>query len=133
MLQTPTCVVENSAAQDVGLPFDPPLPPRIPNRCITCGQPRTGPWGDTYVMQRQGWVKIGRSKHPLTRLKELRALNRQCYIITPDAMDCAEPIYLLAVIPGDHEHALHERFAACYAAGEWFLPDADMRAWLAAL
>jgi hypothetical protein len=87
----------------------------------------------TYVMQRQGWVKIGLSKHPLTRLKELRAINRQCYIITPEAMDCREPILLVALIPGDVEHALHERFVDRHAAGEWFLPDAPIREWIATL
>jgi hypothetical protein len=81
-------------------------------------------------MQRQGWVKIGKSKHPETRLKELRAINRQCYIQTPHEMDCAEPIFMLFVLEGDTEHALHERFAVCHVRGEWFLPDSEMRAWL---
>jgi hypothetical protein len=100
--------------------------------CRVCGGTLKQPPGQTYVMQRQGFVKIGKSKHPATRLKELRAINRQCYIITPAAMDCTEPIFLLFTLPDDMEHALHERFARCHVEGEWFLPDTDMRDWLRA-
>ena len=104
--------------------------------CLVCGgrldQRYRGPDVPlfTYVMARQDWVKIGMSRHPEVRLKELRAINRQRYIITPTEMDCAQPIELLHTWLGDMEHLLHERWAACHAAGEWFLPDKEMRTWL---
>jgi hypothetical protein len=118
--------------------FEPPASAWRLKRCRVCGGAKSTAFGQhpdaqTYVMQRQGWVKIGLSKHPLTRLKELRAINRQCYIITPADMDCREPILLVGLIPGDSEHALHEGFADRHVVGEWFLPDAPMREWLAGL
>lgn len=104
--------------------------------CLVCGgriaQRYRGPDVPlyTYAMQRQGWVKIGMSRHPEVRLKELRAVNRQRYIISPVEMDTAEPILLIATWLGDLEHALHQRWRDCHARGEWFLPNKEMTAWL---
>lgn len=112
------------------------LPLEIPEgswrrrRCTVCGGNLVASYGSTYVAQRQGWVKIGQSKHVATRLRELAAHNRQRYIICPPAMDRSEPLILLFVIEADLEHRLHARWSANHAGGEWFLPDAAMRQWL---
>jgi hypothetical protein len=116
--------------QTLPLPFIPPLPLHVTGRCDVCSGSLASPPADTYVMQRQDWVKIGRSKHPETRLKELRAIGRQKYIITPAEMDCTQEITLLFVLPGDTEHELHERFADCHVLGEWFLPNDAMTEWM---
>lgn len=142
-LATPADSIEADAHEALTL-FDPDPSEYRFRHCRVCGAWRAfTPKGHrgrrepaplyTYVMQRQGWVKVGKSIHPEVRLKELRAINRQCYIITPDAMDCTEPLLLLHVFDGDTEHDLHERFAAEHVTGEWFMPIADMRDWLATL
>lgn len=84
----------------------------------------------TYLMQRQGWVKIGKSYQPETRRKVLSMPSPGCRVICPEEMDWAEPIVTIRLIAGDSEHELHERFAACHVAGEWFLPNTDMRDWI---
>lgn len=101
--------------------------------CPVCGGRLSVAHSHTYAMQRQGWVKVGASSNVTERLNVLRRpvserLNRH-----PDGMTWSEPLLLLVVIEGDVEHALHERWADCHAHGEWFLPDADMREWLATL
>lgn len=101
--------------------------------CPVCGGRLSVTHSHTYAMQRQGWVKLGASSNVLERLNVLRRpvserLNRH-----PVRMTWSEPLLLLAVIEGDVEHALHERFQDSHARGEWFRPDADMRAWLAEL
>lgn len=100
-------------------------------RCRVCGGALAAPAGDTYVMRRQWWVKIGRSNAPRRRLNELRREDWKQYIVWPPLMDWSEPLQLLAVIAGDVEHELHERFAGCHDVGEWFIPDEAMREWLA--
>lgn len=114
----------------------PGMPPDPGRRCDVCGgalalAPFYGDAPVTYVMRRDRWVKIGKSKHPETRLKELRAIGRQKYIICPAEMDRTLPIEIVRLLPGDLEHELHERFAEHHAAGEWFLELADVADWLA--
>lgn len=84
----------------------------------------------TYVMQRQGWVKIGKSYQPEVRRKVLSMPSPGCRVVAPERMEWAEPIITILLIDGDVEHELHLRWAANHAGGEWFLPDQEMRLWL---
>lgn len=84
----------------------------------------------TYAMQRQGWVKIGRSYQPEVRRKVLSMPSPGCRVLCPDAMEWAEPIVLLRTWDGDLEHDLHLRFRDDHVAGEWFLPGPELRAFL---
>lgn len=99
--------------------------------CRVCGGPLSVEAAATYAAQRQGWVKIGASSNPAERIAVLGMPSLGCQVRAPEGMDWAEPILLLGVLLGDHEHALHQRFAHCHAHGEWFLPDQGMRTWLA--
>lgn len=105
--------------------------PRAWRRCPVCAGALSVTAGATYAAQRQGWVKIGKSSNPAERISVLSMPSLGCQVKAPAGMTWGEPILLLGVLLGDLEHELHERFAGCHAAGEWFLPDRPMRAWLA--
>lgn len=82
-----------------------------------------------YFVERDGFVKIGTTIRLAERLK---ALSRgDCAIdgLTPG------PVELLATMSGDvsAESELHERFAHLRIGGEWFLPDDELRAFIAEL
>lgn len=118
---------------------------RMPERayrrrsCPVCG----GAWSlpvragtVTYAVQRQGWVKIGKTANLPRRLMHLRLGVRpdhSCWVTLPAGMDPGEPLILLGVWRGDREHQLHVRFADEHAAGEWFLPSRRMRRALSAV
>lgn len=98
-----------------------------------------GPWNlpsrpetVTYAVQREGWVKIGKTAQLDVRLRILRlnGPNGAGMVSHPAAMDYGQPLLLLHTWPGDVEHPLHVRWRDRHAAGEWFLPDAAMAAWL---
>lgn len=88
----------------------------------------------TYVVQRQGWVKIGKTSQLDVRLRVLRlhGPNGAGMVKHPPGMTYAEPLILLRTFAGDVEHDLHERWQDDHAGGEWFMPSGPMRAWLAA-
>lgn len=98
--------------------------------CPVCGGAMSVAKSHTYAMQRQGWVKIGSSSNPAERRSVLAMPSPGCRVRAPEQMNWAEPILLLGVIEGDHEHELHRRFASLHVIGEWFLPDAEMCDWL---
>lgn len=94
------------------LPEIPPLPPLRPKEVHS--------W--VYFAQRgdDGPIKIGTSKHPVSRVKDLSSAS-------------AEGLMLLGVIPGSRkeEQQLHLRFTSCRLNGEWFRPDAALCAYIA--
>lgn len=103
-----------------------------PNRCAVCLGILSKPKGVTYIAQRQQWVKIGRTSGPVHR--RIKKLNGQVpQVLMPDGMDHRKRLILLHVIGHDVEHALHERYAAHHAAGEWFWADISMLAEIAAM
>lgn len=102
-------------------------------RCPVCSCRLAQVMSHTYVVQRQGWVKIGATSNVRRRLNELARPAWTKHLLSPDGMDWLEPLLTLAVLEVDVEHDLHERFAAAHAVGEWFLPDLAMREWLATL
>lgn len=67
-----------------------------------------------------GAIKIGVSKHPKKRAKELQ--DHSLYVIK-----------LLATVDGGYsvEHALHHLFAHAYIRGEWFRPVEELIAYIA--
>ena len=67
-----------------------------------------------------GAIKIGVSKHPKKRAKELQ--NHSLYVIT-----------LLATVDGGYsvEFLLHHLFAHAYIRGEWFRPVEELLAYIA--
>lgn len=101
------------------------LPEPAPE-CATCGVVARSAASLTYVVQRQGWVKIGSTSNITSRIFTLAKGGT----VGPWDMLVAEPLILLAVIESNVEHDLHTRFSGSHVAGEWFLPDADMRAWI---
>lgn len=84
----------------------------------------------TYLMVRQCWVKIGKSYQPEVRRKVLSMPSPGCRVVCPRRMNWSAPIALVAVLDGDVEHGLHERWADRHAAGEWFRPDGRMWRWV---
>lgn len=100
-------------------------------RCQVCGGALSVTCTHTYVVQRQGWVKIGASSNLVRRVNELRRPAWTKHLISPEGMDRLEPLVVHGVIEGDVEHQMHQRFAAAHVAGEWFMPDVEMRSWLA--
>lgn len=102
-------------------------------RCIVCGGALAVEHTHTYVVQRQGWVKIGATSNVRRRINELRRPAWTKHLLSPPGMDWREPLVTLAVIEENVEHALHQRFAAAHVLGEWFLPDLTLRDWLRAL
>jgi hypothetical protein len=101
-------------------------------RCPVCRGALSVTATHTYVVQRQGWVKIGKTSQIDTRLRVLRlnGPNGAGMVAHPEAMDYGQPLILLALVEGDLEHQWHMDWRACHAAGEWFLPDSAMRDWL---
>lgn len=103
----------------------------LPNthRRTVCSGISSPPKGVTYFVERQGWVKIGKTTQRVER--RVKALARRAPgILCPDCMDMLAPLVLLGVIREDVEHTLHQRFAQCHVIGEWFRPDAAMRSWM---
>ena len=84
----------------------------------------------TYVVQRQWWVKIGATNRPRKRMNELARVDWKNYCLWPEGMDWTEPLLQHAMIDGDIEHDLHQRFQKQHVIGEWFLPDAELREWI---
>lgn len=99
-------------------------------RCRVCGGPLSVVHAQTYVAQRQGWVKIGATSNLPERMGVLSRGTPGCLVRMPDGMNVAEPLTLVLALDGDIEHELHERFAGQHVAGEWFLPRDTLAGWL---
>lgn len=91
--------------------------------CQVCGGALSVIHSHTYVVQRQGWIKIGATSNPRRRINELRRPAWTKHLLSPEGMDWHEPLTTLIVIAVDIEHQLHRRFAAHHARGEWFTRD----------
>lgn len=102
-------------------------------QCPVCGGALSVTYAHTYVVQRQGWVKIGATNNVRRRINEVARPAWIKHLLSPEGMDWLEPLVVLAVLEGDIEHVTHERFASCHSRGEWFMPDVEMRAWLRSL
>lgn len=98
--------------------------------CRTCGGALSVVHAHTYVVERQGWVKIGATNNLRRRLSELRRPAWRQHLVSPPGMDWTAPLTTLLTLDVDREHALHFRFRASHDVGEWFRPDAAMRSWL---
>lgn len=94
----------------------------IPRQCRTCGQWRDRWAGDgsfTYAMRRGEFVKIGKSRTPLARLRVLQ--RRPHTVVCPPDMDFSLPLTLVGVCEGpEAEHSLHEFLRDEHVVGEWF-------------
>lgn len=99
-------------------------------RCTVCGCALSVTFDYTYIVQRQGWVKIGATNRPRARANELARYDWRKYVLSPEGMDWHEPLIVLAVLGGDIEHETHQRFQKQHVVGEWFLPDADLKEWI---
>lgn len=79
-----------------------------------------------YFVERDGFVKIGYAFNVANRIREI---NRGSSSIPGMTIT---PVRLLATMPGGkrNERWLHERFAHVRVDGEWFLPDAEMWAFI---
>lgn len=116
-----------------GLPYDSgPLPEP---RCWVCGgwvnRPQPPPDKRiTYAVLRQQWLKIGMTGNLRERFGVLSRSTPGCVTLHPPEMAWAAPLSLVAVVEGDIEHELHERFAHAHALGEWFdFTDPAVRDW----
>lgn len=99
-------------------------------RCQVCGGALSVQHQHTYVVQRQGWVKIGATSNVRRRVNELARPAWSSHILSPVGMEWDQPLHVVRQIDGDIEHELHLRFRSCHVRGEWFLPDKAMRKWL---
>jgi hypothetical protein len=103
---------EREAAARRAEPQHPPPPPPA--------KPEKATW--VYFAQRgeNGPIKIGMSKHPVSRVKDLGAAN-------------AEGLRLLGVVPGGRrqEVELHTLFSGARLNGEWFRPVLDLKDYIA--
>jgi hypothetical protein len=99
-------------------------------RCPVCFGSLSLVFTHTYVVQRQGWVKIGATSNPRRRVSELARPAWKQHILSPAEMDWAQPLHLVRMIDGNVEHELHQRFRQDHVRGEWFLPRKAMRHWL---
>ena len=102
----------------------------VRRRCIVCGVALSIVHDYTYVVQRQGYVKVGGTNRPRKRINELSRVDWKNYCLSPEGMDWTEPLIPLSVIGGDIEHETHVRFADCYVIGEWFIPNDEMKSWI---
>jgi hypothetical protein len=116
--------------------FDPPESAYRRRSCPVCGGALSVTFAHTYVVQRQGWVKIGATDNVRRRLSELARPAWSKHLVSPDGMDWTAPLTTLAVLDRllvldqDTEHDLHRRFAHAHAAGEWFTRDRTIDRWL---
>lgn len=110
--------------------FDVPEEMWVRRRCMVCGCALSVTYEYTYVVQRQGWVKIGATNLPRRRLNELARPAWRKHVLSPAGMDWYSPLTVHAVIGGDIEHELHKEFARFHVKGEWFVDNAGIRDWI---
>lgn len=74
-----------------------------------------------YFARVKGYVKIGYSKDPLSRVNTIT--TGSC--LKPLDVEYGDTIHLLGWIPGDRkvELAMHNKFLSNYVIGEWFWDD----------
>lgn len=118
--------------------FDVPESAYRRRRCPVCLGPLRIPnqaqqWV-TYAVQREGWVKIGKTSQLAVRLRVLRlnGPNGAGMVKHPEAMDYGAPLVLVSLWPEDIEHELHVEYRDDHVIGEWFVPGARLRSALAA-
>ena len=87
---------------------------------------KPAPVPHVYVIERDRWVKIGKSINIPSRLKSLQNGGATM----PDGMIIG-PFDLLFTIPADCEAELHQRFSAYRDRGEWFWHVGEVAAWTA--
>jgi len=92
-------------------------------RCTVCGCALSVIHEWTYIVQRQGWVKIGATNKPRRRINELARPAWIQHVLSPPEMDWSAPLVALVVLGGDAEHDLHRDFVEQHVIGEWFLLD----------
>lgn len=82
-----------------------------------------------YFFHCQGFVKIGYSKDPLSRLRQIRSMDGTKY---PDGMDCSTAT-LITTEPGGfgRERELHAKFAHLRHTGEWFTETPELTEYIA--
>lgn len=110
-----------------------PQPPIVtperpkPVYCRACGRhkpPGTREGEVTYVVERDGYVKIGTTRHLRLRIQRL-AQSDGGGVLVPPQMDPQAPLRLLGILSAP-EHECHERFVDCHVIGEWFQPSREM-------
>lgn len=99
-------------------------------RCQVCGCALSVTYAHTYLVQRQGWLKIGATNNVRRRINELARPAWVQHILAPEEMDWQEPLTTLLVLAGDLEHQLHEWFRDHHVVGEWFSLNSTTRAWI---
>lgn len=99
-------------------------------QCPVCGCALTVTYDHTYVVQRQGWVKIGATNNPRRRISELSRPAWSKHLLSPVGMDWTEQLLVLAALDGNREHLLHQRFGDFHVVGEWFLPGGSLLEWI---
>ena len=82
-----------------------------------------------YFFHCQGFVKIGYSKDPLSRLRQIRSMDGTKY---PEGMDCSTAT-LITTEPGgfDRERELHAKFSHLRHTGEWFTEAPELAEYIA--
>jgi hypothetical protein len=91
---------------------------------------KVGSRATIYFVQVGAYVKIGISRNPAKRLRNLR--YTPCS--PPDDIDLSQPFVLLHTIPDStlrDEFAMHCHFEEWWIGGEWFRFDADFERGLA--
>jgi hypothetical protein len=99
-------------------------------RCRVCGCALSVRHAATYVVVRQGWVKIGATDNPRRRLSELARVAWAEHLLYPDGMDWTEPLDVVTVFDLDVEHDLHARFVDQHERGEWFRLEGPLVSWV---
>lgn len=111
--------------------FDVPESLWVRRRCLVCGCALSLEYAFTYLVRRQGWVKIGATSNIRRRVNELARPAWAQHILSPADMDWSQPLeHLLTLEGGHHEHALHQRFRDDHARGEWFTASQTLVDWI---
>jgi hypothetical protein len=68
-----------------------------------------------FIKNATGYIKIGYSRHPWSRLKQLQTGS-------------SEPLEMLYIVDGDFqtEKYLHNHFSFCHYINEWFCPSESL-------
>jgi hypothetical protein len=103
----------------------------VHRRCQVCGCALSKTYPFTYLVQRQGWIKIGGTNNPRRRINELSRWDWQQYVLWPEGMNWRLPVVPLLVVELEIEHPLHLQFADYHVIGEWFSESEVISNWIA--